>query len=139
MTTKDKIKKLLKKAKEEGDIDMIELAMELLDEIPVETATMSDTEVDRSKLPSKFSEFAMNNVSNSRQPVVTPPGRVNKFVDNGTEHKDKINETPNITRTERTRPKFSKVVQVCTRCNKEVEIHPSFKRDFFVCDKCLRR
>lgn len=140
MTTKDKIKKLLKKAKEEGDIDMIELAMELLDEIPVaEATTVAAPEVDRSKLPSKFSEFSMNKINNVSQPVVTPPGRVNKFVDNGTEHKDPMNETPEITRTERSRPKFSKVVQVCTRCNKEVEIHPSFKRDFFVCDKCLRR
>jgi len=139
MTTKDKIKKLLKKAKEEGDIDMIELAMELLDEIPVETATMPESEADRSKLPSKFSEFAMNNVSNSRQPVVTPPGRVNKFVDDGTEHKDRSNETPEITRTERTRPKFSKVSQVCSKCGAEVKVNPVFKRDFFVCDKCLRK
>jgi hypothetical protein len=140
MTKKEKIKKLIIKAKESGDIDLLELAMELLDEIPVpEAATIAGPEADRSKLPSKFSEFSMNNINNGRQPVVTPPGRVNKFVDDGTEHKDAMNKTPEITRTERSRPKFSKVVQVCTRCNKEVEIHPSFKRDFFVCDRCLKR
>ena len=137
---KDKIKKLLKKAKEAGDMDMVELAMDLLDEIPVpEANTVAAPQVDRSKLPSKFSEFSTNNINNGRRPVVTPPGRVNKFVDDGTEHKDAANVTPEITRTERSRPKFSKVMQVCTRCSKEVEIHPSFKRDFFVCDKCLRR
>lgn len=132
MTRKDKIKKLISKAKESGDVDLLELAMDLLDEIPA-------PEVDKSELPSKFSEFSMNKINNVSQPVVTPPGRVNKFVDTGTEHKDAINETPEITKTERSRPKFSKTAQTCTRCNKEVEVHPSFKREFFVCDKCLRR
>ena len=137
---KDKIKKLLKKAKEAGDTDMIELAMDLLDEIPVpeDTATVVP-EVEKSRLPSKFSEFSINKTSNTEQSVVTPPGRVNKFVDDGREHKDKMNTTPDVAITERSRPKFQKVIQLCTRCDKKFEVHPSFVRDFFVCDKCLRR
>jgi len=140
VTKKDKIKKLIMKAKESGDIDLLELAMELLDEIPVpEAATIAGPKADVPQLPSKFSEFSMNKINNGRQPVAIPPGRVNKFVDDGTEHRDDLNKTPDITRTERSRPKFSKVMQVCSKCNKQVEIHPTFKRDFFVCDKCLRR
>lgn len=140
MTKKDKIKKLIMKAKESGDVDLLELAMELLDEIPVpENNVIAGPSTDRSQLPSKFSEFSMNNINNGRQPVSTPPGRINKFVDDGTEHRDDINKTPDITRTERTRPKFSKVVQICSKCSAEVEVNPVFKRDFFVCDKCLRK
>lgn len=140
---KDKIKKLLNKAKESGDMDMIELAMELLDEIPAPEATTlftaTEPEVDKTKLPSKFSEFSMNKTLNTEQSTVTPPGRVNKFVDDGSEHKDLVNKTPEITITERSRPKFALVKQSCSKCNKEFETNPAFKRDFFVCDRCLRK
>ncbi len=137
---KEKIKKLITKAKESGDGDLLELAIELLDEIPApEDTTTVATEADKSRLPSKFSEFSMNKTPNTEQSVVTPPGRVNKFVDDGREHKDKMNTTPDVAITERSRPKFQKVIQLCTRCDKKFEVHPSFVRDFFVCDKCLRR
>lgn len=144
---KEKIKKLITKAKESGDGDLLELAIELLDEISVpEPATATTSAVseanlnfDRTKLPSKFSEFSMNKTSNTEQSTVTPPGRVNKFVDDGSEHKDLINKTPEITITERSRPKFALISQFCSKCNKEFEINPAFKRDFFVCDRCLRK
>jgi len=64
--------------------------------------------------------------------------RVNLFSDDGTEHKDEQNKTPDISLTERKRKPTQMVSQVCQSCNNSVEVHPTHKRDFFTCDKCLR-
>ena len=64
--------------------------------------------------------------------------RVNLFTDDGTEHKDEQNKTPEIPPTERKRKPTQMVSQVCQVCNNSVEVHPTHKRDFFTCDKCLR-
>ena len=64
--------------------------------------------------------------------------RVNLFSDDGTEHKDEQNKTPDISLTERKRKPIQMVSQVCQACNNSVEVHPTHKRDFFTCDKCLR-
>ena len=69
---------------------------------------------------------------------VNQAGRENKFVDTG-EHKDKHNITPEIQLTERKRPAFKKIKQSCTRCSEVFETHPQFKRDFYICDRCLKR
>lgn len=65
--------------------------------------------------------------------------RMNTFVDDGSEHKDKKNTTPDVPHSERKRPAFKKVSQTCTRCNKVFEVHPQFTRDFYICDPCLKR
>lgn len=70
---------------------------------------------------------------------VNKASRENKFVDHRVEHKDEQNVTPKVELTERRRPAFKKISQTCTRCGTGVETHPQFKRDFFVCDKCLKR
>tara|TARA_R100001163_G_scaffold1819_1_gene2855 strand:- start:34 stop:435 length:402 start_codon:yes stop_codon:yes gene_type:complete len=64
--------------------------------------------------------------------------RVNLFTDDGTEHKDEQNKTPDISPTERKRKPTQMVSQVCQACNNSVEVHPTHRRDFFTCDKCLR-
>ena len=64
--------------------------------------------------------------------------RVNLFTDDRTEHTDEQNKTPDISPTERKRKPTQMVSQVCQACNNKVEIHPTHKRDFFTCDKCLR-
>lgn len=64
--------------------------------------------------------------------------RVNLFTDDGSEHKDEQNKTPDISLTERKRKPTQMVSQVCQACNNSVEVHPTHKRDFFTCDKCLR-
>ena len=64
--------------------------------------------------------------------------RVNLFTDDGTEHRDEQNKTPEIPLTERKRKPTQMVSQVCQACNKSVEVHPTHRRDFFTCDKCLR-
>lgn len=146
---KDKIKKLLRKAKEAGDHDMIELAMELLDEIPAPPKPdprqihLADEEITEEPVEVKpghqngFEEFAMNKVNDKMPRPVEVKLRENKFVDKGLEHKDV--ETPSVELTERRRRPFKKVEQTCSRCNKSVEVHPQHARDFFVCDRCLRR
>ena len=69
---------------------------------------------------------------------VNQMSRENKFVDTG-EHKDDNNVTPSVHPTERKRPAFKKITQICSRCNRTCETHPQFKRDFYVCDRCLKR
>ena len=64
--------------------------------------------------------------------------RVNLFTDDGTEHRDEQNKTPEIPLTERKRKPTQMVSQVCQACGASVEVHPTHKRDFFTCDKCLR-
>ena len=64
--------------------------------------------------------------------------RVNLFSDDGTEHRDEQNKTPEVAPTERKRKPTQMVSQVCQACNTTVEIHPTHRRDFFTCDKCLR-
>ena len=85
-------------------------------------------------------QFVMNEKVNKVTPEpVTERKRYNQFTDDGTEHKDKDNQTPSIELTERRRPAFKKVEQVCSRCSKAVEVHPQHAREFYVCDRCLRR
>jgi hypothetical protein len=64
--------------------------------------------------------------------------RVNLFSDDGTEHKDPLNKTPEVTPTERKRPPVKNVSQTCSSCGKGLEVHPAHKRENFICDKCLR-
>tara|TARA_R110000744_G_scaffold41419_5_gene93771 strand:- start:290 stop:709 length:420 start_codon:yes stop_codon:yes gene_type:complete len=64
--------------------------------------------------------------------------RVNLFTDDGKEHKDVRNETPEVEQTERKRGPTNKVEQSCESCSAKVKVHPLHSREFFVCDKCLR-
>ena len=68
-------------------------------------------------------------------PVNEVKNRFNSFTDDGTEGKDI--KTPAVEMTERRRPAFKTIEQVCKKCSSIVKVHPSHKRDFFVCDKCV--
>jgi hypothetical protein len=70
---------------------------------------------------------------------VTEMPRFNKFEDDGSDHKDKQNATPDVELTERRRPPFKKITQTCTRCDNTVETHPQFYREFYICDRCLKK
>jgi hypothetical protein len=74
--------------------------------------------------------------SNSTQLQVKQ--RVNLFTDDGIEHKDEDNITPDITPTERKRAPAKPVSQLCSSCNNTFLIHPIHKRESFICDSCLR-
>jgi len=63
--------------------------------------------------------------------------RVNLFSDDGTEHKDALNKTPEVTPTERKRQPVKKIPQTCSGCSSVMQVHPTHKRENFICDKCL--
>ena len=122
-----------------------EQKMELIDKILNSNVKSDDTPVNKeeTKSPEEQREdglFVMNKGSGQVNKVpVTEGKRFNKFRDTGEEHKDENNVTPDIALTERRRPKFKKVSQFCERCKTSFDVHPQFARDFFVCDKCLRK
>ena len=60
------------------------------------------------------------------------------FTDDRTEHKDQQNKTPEVALSERKRKPVKMVSQLCSACNTTFEVHPTHKRDFFTCDKCLK-
>jgi hypothetical protein len=130
----DKVTRLIQRAKETGDMELLELATDLLN-----SDTHNNKQVPVEKPKAKFEEFTMSNrnenTSGSRPLDVRK--RVNKFVDDGSLHEDV--ETPSIKINERRRNPFKKISQSCSLCNKVVEVHPQFVREFFKCDKCMRR
>tara|TARA_Y100000385_G_scaffold264323_1_gene297595 strand:+ start:774 stop:1196 length:423 start_codon:yes stop_codon:yes gene_type:complete len=136
---KDKVRRLIDKAKESGDVDLLDLAMDLLDQIPVPEVEFpsNETQAEVPRDPVSGGEFRMNAEAKGRRPLEVKK-RENLYQDTG-EHKDKNNQTPQVELTERRRPVFKKVDQTCQRCNKVVKVNPSFARDFFTCDSCLRR
>jgi hypothetical protein len=137
---KEKVRRLIDKAKESGDVDLLDLAMDLLDQVPVtvaETNQVSNREKEVPRDPVSGGEFRMNAETKNPKPLEVRQ-RENLYQDTG-EHKDKNNKTPEIELTERRRPSFKKVEQTCQRCTKSVLVNPSFARDFFTCDSCLRR
>tara|TARA_R110000824_G_scaffold124116_1_gene282327 strand:+ start:474 stop:869 length:396 start_codon:yes stop_codon:yes gene_type:complete len=81
-------------------------------------------------------DFTMKESKTGAKP--TKMKMVNTFVDDGTEHKDRQNETPEVEPTERKRGPTNKVEQSCQSCSAKVKVHPLHSREFFVCDKCLR-
>ncbi len=70
-------------------------------------------------------------------PVNMSP-KFNTFEDEG-EHRDVENSTPEVDITPRSRPKFKKIYQKCYKCDSATLVHPSFARDYYVCDRCSRR
>jgi len=134
----DTVNKLLESLSDEQKSELIQTVLNL--------NVKSDeplSEREETKSPEREREdglFVMNQGSgqvNNKTPVTGK--KFNKFRDDGNEHKDEQNETPSTSLTERRRPKFKKVSQICERCKNTLEIHPQFARDFFVCDKCLKR
>lgn len=103
--------------------------------------------VDSSPAPARRSstvdmaQFTMDKPSEVLpHPVNTVDNRENIFVDNESLHKDKINATPDVSLSSKgSRPKFERITQKCTRCNKAVKTHPQHARELFTCDNCLRR
>ena len=76
------------------------------------------------------------------EPTTSTPGtevkkRVNLFQDDGTIAKDIT--TPDFTPTQRNRTQYEPVDQTCQKCNTSVQVHPSHVRDFYVCEKCLKK
>lgn len=93
----------------------------------------------KSKLRDQDLDFTISRTDNeekTRMPV-TETKRFNSFTDDGTEAKDEEFKTPDIQPTERRRPPVQKVNQKCSKCGKQVSVHPTHARDWFTCDRCI--
>tara|TARA_R110000824_G_scaffold50464_1_gene140884 strand:+ start:691 stop:1119 length:429 start_codon:yes stop_codon:yes gene_type:complete len=119
-----------------------ELISKLQDpDLPIEnTAYVQEEQVKPPKNTSvDVDDFTMTkDKANPNSTQVEVKKRVNLFSDDGTEHKDPLNKTPEVTPTERKRPPIKNVSQTCSSCGKSLEVHPAHKRENFICDKCLR-
>ena len=86
----------------------------------------------------EVNDFAMTKDKlKSNSTKVEAKQRVNLFSDDGTEHKDELNKTPEITPTERKRQPVKNISQTCSVCSSVAQVHPTHKRENFICDKCL--
>lgn len=133
--------KLMEQVVKSNDPELMKMMTQLLQQQSEGSGNTEPTKEEIKKAEEKFPEFTMNRGKEDKVggvPVNKMP-RENKFVDDGKEHQDEGNKTPKVEATERRRPAFKKVDQTCTRCNSVNQVHPQFARDFYVCDKCLRR
>ena len=133
----DKIKLLLKKAKETGDMELLDLATDLLS---AEASNNTEEPVSKQKTePQSEFEFVMKQEADSTvsgAPVNKTP-RTNTFFDDGTEARDIT--TPDFKPTERKRRPYKPVEQTCSRCNKSETVNPTHARENYVCNKCMGR
>jgi hypothetical protein len=141
MNNIESAKKLLKKAIDLNDPELISMANTLLDSLNVNSNTSPEPATKDVEKNSADYIFTMSNDNVSKKGGGTPVNdvkkRVNQYVDDGVEAKDLV--TPSIQPTQRKRPAFKMIDQTCEKCHKTVATHPTHKRDFFVCDKCLGR
>lgn len=152
MSVIETAKQLLQKGIALNDEELINMANQLLS---TEVVSQPEEVEDVSKAPepqtndeqpkSKFEDFTAPTKKTdqtqktrfARTEPISAKNRENKFVDDGVEHSDVT--TPDTPRTVRNRKAFSKISQVCKKCNATFETHPAHKRDWFVCSDCIRR
>ena len=150
----EQAKKILRKAILLDDPELIAIANELLgikvdvdDETEVPASNPEpELAVEKPDAPRKtevreadFDSFKMSkdeDISRKNGVAVNKIKREIQFVDDGS---DKDISTPEISRSERRRKPFQKVEQKCEKCGRTVETHPTHKREFFVCDGCIRK
>lgn len=144
----DKIKqakKLIKLAIDTGDDELIMLANELLEENTGNSVEKAVVPQPKKNPPQKkkdhedFSLFKMRTEDDNSKKngiAVNKIQREIKFYDDGS---DKNIETPEISLAERKRKPFKMIEQKCQKCSRTVKTHPSHKREWFVCDGCIRR
>jgi len=141
----DKIKDLIKEVIKTGDEDLIELATALLkntntetkpDKPRVNTATGNKPAIKSDKYQDFTSEIKTTD-NPGRSIPVNQTKRFNTFVDDRTEAIGEEFKTPEIQPTERKREPTKKVDQECKKCGKITKVHPTHKREWFYCEKCL--
>ena len=135
MSKIDEAKKLLKRAIEINDAELISIANKLLEEEPSspDVATRLVNRNDDSFLSPIMNEDKPNNKT---VPVNEVGTRVNQFHDAGSDAKD-IN-TPDFEPTARQREPFQQVELKCQQCGQMTSINPTHRREYYVCDKCIR-
>jgi len=125
--------------------DLIQAARDVASGLGVECVDepkAKKEEVTQEKTPPKIqsfeNEFQVKPVE-SKKPVWSG----NKFEDMGDieiekpEGYDKIKD--DIKPTKRNRRAYSTIDIECTSCHKQVSINPIFKKDIFVCDRCVSK
>ena len=123
--------------------DLVEKMLELLTPEQKQELAASLLKEDKPKevKPTKNAtvadDFTMSQDKPSRLYSLEVKQRVNLFSDDGTEHKDELNKTPEITPTERKRQPVKNISQTCSVCSSVAQVHPTHKRENFICDKCL--
>ena len=135
MSKIDEAKKLLKRAIEINDAELISIANKLLEEEPSspDVATRLVNRNDDSFLSPIMNEDKPNNKT---VPVNEGGKRVNQFHEDGSDAKD-IN-TPDFEPTARQREPFQQVELKCQQCGQMTSINPTHRREYYVCDKCIR-
>ena len=137
----EEAKKLLKTAIETDDAELVSLANQILQQADTKTESRpSDQAVGRNVSEEDFiAPITKSDMTPTHKgsPVNDVSNRVNEFVDDGSEAKDVT--TPEFQPVERRRKPIKKVKQVCGRCDQEYSVHPTHVREFFTCDKCLKK
>lgn len=133
--------RLMTIAMESGDEKLINMAKELVDSLQQEVKTPTVEPVTKKEsIDNNDFIFQMKNQDDKEQrnaiPVNSIKNRVNQFIDDG---EDRDITTPDIKLAERKRKPFQKIQQICTKCGTKVDVHPSHKREFYVCDRCIKR
>lgn len=132
--SKDLVQQVLKMMTEEQKAELIS-KLSKTDELRDVNKVRQETQAPKeTRAPDDFTMTRDKPKQNSIQVEVKK--RENLFVDDGTEHKNEANKTPEIIPTARSRPKFEKVKQVCNYCGKLEMVHPQFVREFYTCTRC---
>jgi len=130
MSKIEQAKKLLKRAIELDDPELIKLANSIL----------SEDQPKPSSVKSTGEEFISTITASDTDtpkgvPVNEVKNRVNQFVDDGTE--DIEVTTPSVDPVPRRKP-VATIQQQCRSCGETITTSPTHQRDFYTCDKCLR-
>ena len=141
-----KAKKLLRMGIDMGDDDLIMMAHEILgingEEAILEESPDIKEEVKSEKQTREnvdFNSFTMNPEEDNTKKngiAVNKIKREIQFIDDGS---DKHVATPEVTLAQRKRKPFKMLEQTCQKCGKTVITHPSHKREWFVCDRCIKK
>ena len=130
MSKIEQAKKLLQRAIELDDPELIKLANSIL----------SEDQPKPSSVKSTGEEFISTITASDTDtpkgvPVNEVKNRVNQFVDDGTE--DIEVTTPSVDPVPRRKP-VATIQQQCRSCGETITTSPTHQRDFYTCDKCLR-
>ena len=130
-----KVKNLLKEAIKTGDEELIEMATALLEQNNTGAARKQPSRK-KALTNNQNNDFTLE-IKNKENKSVKATQRSNLFVDDGTEFIGEEFKTPAVPLTERKREPTKTIDQKCRKCNNVVSVHPTHKRDWFYCDKCL--
>ena len=149
----EQAKKIIAKGKVLNDPELIKMGLDMLDAYAVTEDTTEDEPVKSTSIRSPIStagkfdmgQFTMSKATSNvidkngkKQPIYVG-ARENKYIDDGKEHKDGKNITPDVELATRNRAPVEKQKkeQKCEVCGKIEKVLPLYVRDFYRCESCL--